>query len=123
MKKRRNNGGFVSLGLHILGFSLCSIPPFVCTLSYFPLWKSTGFGTCIAGGSALLLVMCFFPILKFFNSAIKNYGSYFLWGVCFVLFFALSRIAEQMIVISLIGFIGNVLGSLCFAIADRRRDG
>ena len=114
---------FVSLALHILGFSLCTVPPLICTLAYFPLWKSAGFESCFAGGSVLLLVMCFFPILKFLGKAIKTYGSYLLWGICFLLFLALSKISEQMIVISLFGFIGNVLGSVCFGFAKRRQDG
>ncbi len=122
MIKTKNNRNFANLALHILGFCLCILPPMICTLSYFPLWKSAGYESCIAGGSALLLVLCFFPLVKFLTGAIKSYGSYLIWLLCFILFFALSKIAEQMTVISLIGFIGNLLGSLCFALARRRKN-
>ena len=122
MTSSKNNSSFANLALHILGFSLCIIPPLVCTLSYFPLWKSVGYESCIAGGSALLLILCFFPLLKFLTKALTSYGSYLIWLLCFLLFFALSKIAEQMTVISLVGFIGNLLGSLCFAAARRRKN-
>ena len=121
MNNTSKSGVFANLGLHLLGFSLCILPPLVCTLSYFPLWKGVGYGSCIAGGTALLLILCFFPLLKFIGRAIKSYGSYMVWLLCFLLFFALSKIAEQMVVISLMGFIGNLLGALCFGIAKRRR--
>ena len=121
MNNTSKSGVFANLGLHLLGFSLCILPPLICTLSYFTLWKGVGYGSCIAGGTALLLILCFFPLLKFIGRAIKSYGSYMVWLLCFLLFFALSKIAEQMVVISLMGFIGNLLGALCFGIAKRRR--
>ena len=122
MNKTKSKGSFASFSLHILGFALCIIPPTACTLAYFPLWRSAGFSSCIAGGSALLLIICFFPLLKFLTRAIQSYGSHFVWLLCFILFLALSKIAEQMIVISLFGFIGNLLGEVCFFIAKRRRN-
>jgi nicotinamide riboside transporter PnuC len=50
---------------------------------------------------------------------LTSYSSYFLWLILFLLFFALSKIADQMTVISLVGFIGNLLGAICFFIAKR----
>ena len=122
MNQARNKGKYVNLALHIIGFSLCIVPPLVCTLSYFPLWKNAGYSYCIAGGTALLLVLCFFPLLKFVGRAISSYGSYIVWLLCFVIFYSLSKIADQMTVISLIGFMGNLAGTVCFKIAKRRHD-
>lgn len=121
MNNTSKSGRFASFGLHLLGFLLCILPPMICTLSYFPLWKNMGYGSCIAGGSALLLTLCFFPLLKFLTSAIRSYGTYMVWLISFLLFFALSKIAEQMVVISLMGFVGNLLGAICFGIAKRKR--
>ena len=120
MRKPRNKSNFVNLTLHIFGFALCIVPPLVCTLSYFPLWKYAGYEHCIAGGSALLLVLCFFPLVKLVGRALGSYSTQLIWLLCFLLFFSLSKIADQMTVISLVGFIGNLLGSICFNIAKRR---
>ena len=119
MKKTTNKRVFVNVILHIVGFSLCVTPPAVCTLCYFPLWKSTGFESCISGGVALLLALCCTPLYKLLSRLLKNPSSYILWLICFLLFFALSKIADEMTVISFVGFIGNLLGAFCFWIGKR----
>ena len=119
MRKQQNNRTFVSFILHFLGFLLCIAPPAICTLMYFPLWKATGYTTCIAGGTALILVLCFIPIYKMIRKGLMSFSSYLMWLMLFVTFFALSRIAEQMTVISFVGFISNLLGALCFRLAKK----
>jgi succinate-acetate transporter protein len=61
------------------------------------------------------------PLYKFLRARLESYSSYFLWLVLFLLFFALSRIADQMTVICFAGFIGNLLGGICFHLAKGRR--
>ncbi len=119
MKTLSRTNIFVSLGLHIAGFALCILPPAVCTLTYFPLWREMGYESCIAGGAALLLVLCAIPLYKLLRRAFSSYSSFFVWLILFLLFFSLSRIAEQMTVISLVGLIGNLLGAVCFHLARR----
>ena len=122
MESRKTNI-FVSLGLHIIGFLLCIVPPAVCTLMYFPLWRDLGYESCIAGGTALLLALCIIPLYKMIRRGLMTFSSYLMWLVLFLLFFTLSRIAEQMTVISLVGFIGNLLGAICFYFAKRAKTG
>ena len=119
MKKRSKTNIFVILALHITGFALCILPPAICTLAYFPLWKTVGYESCIAGGTALLLALCAIPLYKLLRKWLSSYSSYLIWLILFLLFFALSKIADQMTVISLVGFIGNLLGAVCFHIARR----
>ena len=122
MNKARKNNPILWLGLHIIGFGLCIIPPTICTLSYFPIWRSVRYEACIAGGSALLLVICLMPLFKLIRHKLSSYGSSFIWLLLFILFLALSRIADQMTVISLVGFIGNLLGTVCFHIAKNTEE-
>lgn len=90
------------------------------TLSYFPLWTEGGGEYSVAGGCALLLVLCAIPLFKFIKRALFSFASYFLWLFLFLIFMALSKIADQMTVISFVGFIGNLLGALCFKLAKRK---
>lgn len=119
MKITQKTSPFVSFDLHILGFCLCILPPVICTLSYFSLWKSIGYEYCIAGGVAFLLAMCMIPLYKFIRRKIEGYSSFIMWLLLFLLFLGLSKIAEQMTVISFVGLIGNLLGAICFHLAGR----
>ena len=110
---------FVSLGLHIIGFLLCVVPPALCTLNYFPLWREMGYESCIAGGVALLLAICAVPLYKLVRKWLEGFSSYIMWLLLFLLFFGLSKIADQMTVISLVGFIGNLLGAVCFYVGKK----
>lgn len=124
MTKPSKSNIFVSLGLHIVGFLLCILPPAICTLMYFPFWREVGYESCIAGGTALLLALCAIPLYKLIKRFFTSYSSYMIWLVLFLLFLALKEIADQMTVISLVGFVGNLLGAVCFYLAKRigRRD-
>ena len=113
---------FVKIGLHILGFSLCILPPAICTLCYFPLWKHVGYHSCIAGGVALLLALSALPLYKFIRRKLMSFSSYIMWLFLFLIFWGMSRIADQMTVISLVGFIGNLLGAICFHLAGRGQE-
>ena len=117
---KQNNSGFANFLLHIAGILLCIVPPAVCTLLYFPFWKSVSYTHCIAGGGALILVLCLLPLYKLIIKATKSASSYLLWLVMFLLFVALSKIGEQMTVISFVGFVGNLLGAICFRLAGRK---
>lgn len=116
----QNKPNFVNYILHILGFSLCVIPPAICTLTYFPLWVDRGGSSCLAGGCVLLLTLSLLPLYKRIRAALVHGPSYLMWLVIFVLFHALSRIADEVAVISLVGFIGNLLGAGVLWIARRR---
>ena len=117
--KRSKTNVFVSFCLHILGFLLCILPPAICTLNYFPVWREVGYESCIAGGVALLLALCAIPLYKLVAERLKSFSSYLMWLVLFLLFFGMSRIADQMTVISFVGFVSNLMGAVCFYIAKK----
>ena len=118
MKTEKTNV-FAKLSLHSVGFLLCIVPPAVCTLMYFPLWKEVGYESCIAGGAALLLVLALIPLYKLIRKGLASYSSYLMWLLLFLLFLGLSRIADEMTVISFVGFVSNLLGAICFYFAKR----
>lgn len=118
MKQRKTNL-FAYFSLHIIGFILCVAPPAICTLSYFPLWREVGYHSCIAGGVALILVLSIIPLYKLLRRTLISFSSYLMWLLLFLIFFGLSKIADQMTVISFVGFVGNLLGAICFFFAKR----
>ena len=121
MKKKLKNSKIANLTLRLLGLSLCILPPLICTASYFPLWQRQE--EFLSGGVLLLVLICALPLYKILKKVLSSPASYTVWLILFILFFSLSKIAEQMTVISFVGFLGNALGALCFYIARAwRRD-
>lgn len=119
MTKSRKSNIFVNSILHIAGLLLCVAPPAICTLCYFPLWIDRGSSTSIAGGAALLLVLCAVPLLKLLKKHFSSPSSYVFWLIAFVIFSLVSRVAYEMTVITFVGFISNLIGAIMFWIAKK----
>ena len=107
--------------LHIFGVLLCVLPPAVCTLTYFPLWKYNAEKS-LAGGALILLLLSAYPLFKLIKKWLASPSGYLLWLVIFVIFFLLSKIADEMTVISFFGFLGNLFGALVFKFSERSKD-
>ncbi len=118
---KSSKSSFASICLHILGVLFCFIPPAVCTLSFFPLFEEGGSEKRLAGLCALLLVICAIPLLRALKKRLTDIPSYFMWLSIFLLFLLLSRICEQMIIISLVGFISNLIGAFILSMSERRK--
>ena len=118
--KSRFNSCFVSFGLHIIGILLCVLPPAVCTLLYFPLWKESSEKT-LAGGVVILLILSAYPLFKLMKKLLASPASVTVWLIIFVAFLLLAKIADEVTVISFWGLIGNAAGSLCFYLRKRMR--
>ena len=106
--------------LHIAGLLLCVIPPTLCTLLYFPVWRQSSAKT-LAGGTLLILMLSAYPIVKLIRRYLRSPSAYLMWLFIFIGFLLLSAIAYEMTVISFFGFLGNLLGAVCFKAADKGR--
>ena len=118
MKSKKR--GIVNSILHIVGFAMCIMPPAICTISYFPLWKESA--QALSGGVLLLLIVSAWPLYKMLNDKLKSPSASALWLILFVVFFTLAKIADEMTVISFVGFISNAIGALIFKIADKEEE-
>lgn len=106
--------------LSLLGLISCTVPVTLSILFYFPLWIEAGGAETVSGAVLLLLVMAFVPIVKAVKKFLRSPSAYMMWLIAFLLFFALARIAEQMTVISFVGFVGNFVGAMLFRAAKPR---
>jgi chromate transport protein ChrA len=75
----------------------------------------------LSGFSILLLTLGAIPLFKLIKRSLRSPSAHTLWFIIFVIFFCAERIADEMTVISFVGFIGNLLGALCFRIGRARR--
>ena len=105
--------------LNVIGLIFSVVPVTLSVLLYFPLWRTQGSVTLISGFTLLLLILAATPLFNIIKEHLKSPSAHTLWFILFVIFFLLSSIARQMTVISFIGFLGNLIGSLFFRRAKR----
>ena len=111
------------VALNALGLVFCILPPALAILFYFPVWVAKGGEYILSGLSALLMIVAFVPLFKLVKRLLASPSGYAIWLAIFLLFFLVSRISDEMIVISFIGLIGNIIGAVLFRIARGGGDG
>ncbi len=111
------SAGF-NIFIRLVALAFSTMPPTAATLLYFPLWRSEGAATLLSGTVLLLLLISLMPIGRVLKRFLRSPAVHTVWFIAFIFFFALSRIADELTVISFVGFIGNIIGALLFKLAD-----
>ncbi len=107
--------------IYLLALIVSVVPVAAATLSYFPIWKETGGGKLISGFALLLLLLSAKPIFNHFKRELSSPSVPLMWFLLFLIFFSLSRIADEMTVIAFVGFTSNALGALLFRISGMKK--
>lgn len=102
-----------------IGILISVIPVTVAIFSYFPLWIARDDASLISGISLLLICLAAVPLFRLIKQLFHSPSAPLMWFSAFVIFFFLSQIAAEVTVISLVGFISNLIGSLLFKIAKK----
>ena len=116
--KSRNNPA-LRLLFNSLGLGTCIIPVVVTIFSYFPLWIAREDASILSGFSILLVGAALVPMYKHLGRILRSPSSHTMWFIIFAVFFMLSKIADEMTVISFVGFISNLVGSFLFKLAKK----
>ena len=110
-----------ALAINIFALTVSVVPPLLATLSYFPLWIERDSRAVISGLVLLLVLVSSIPIMRALKRALTSPSVVGIWLILFILFFFLSRIADEMTMISLVGLISNCIGAILFKIGRRMR--
>ena len=105
--------------LRAIGICFSVIPPAVCTLLYFPIFAESSPDKLLSLGTLLLLIIAFLPLTRILHAGLKSPSATLIWLIIFLLFYTLSKISDEMIVISFFGFIGNLVGSVFFRLGKK----
>lgn len=103
----------------LIGMLFSILPPLAATAFYFPIWSERGGEYALSGLGLMLIILSALPLIRVIKSIVKSPSAWGVWLTVFILFSALSAIAEEMRMISLIGFIGGSIGTYFFK-KDRR---
>ena len=102
-----------------LGMIISVIPVAVAIFSYFPIWIAREDASILSGFSLLLLAIALVPFYRHLRAALRSPSAPLMWFVFFITFFLLARIADEMTIISFVGFSSNLIGSIFFRIARK----
>ena len=105
--------------LRVIALTVCILPPAIATISYFPVWVVREDTSVLSGMALLVLTIVLIPLMKYIKGKMESPSAPVIWMISFLLFFLLSKIATEMTIISLIGFISNLIGTLIFKLADK----
>ena len=105
--------------LRVIALTVCIFPPAIATISYFPVWVVREDTSVLSGMALLVLTIVLIPLMKYIKGKMESPSAPVIWMISFLLFFLLSKIATEMTIISLIGFISNLIGTLIFKLADK----
>ena len=119
-EKRQNMNSTLKKGLlKLIAFTVCTVPPIVATLTYFPLWKSRGGMAVISGFTVLLILISAYPLVKALKRVLSSPSIFTVWLFLFLTFALIRSIAYEMTVISFVGFLSNLIGACLFRLARR----
>ena len=106
----------------VIGILLSTGVPSAVTLAYFPLWYNEGSEKLLSGGALFILLICAVPLFKLIKRIFSSPSAPVLWLAVFILFIFISKIADEITVISFWGFISNTAGTVFFKLAEGKRE-
>lgn len=91
--------------------------PMAATLTQFPLWIERSAGATVSGLVILFAIMSAVPLMRYYKRILKSPSAPLMWGILFGILSALHVIIEEMLVISFVGLVSNVIGWGLFKLA------
>jgi hypothetical protein len=121
MKEQQKKHKYANIYLHIFGYLVCIVPPVACTFAYFPIWEiDSGFK--LHALAVVALIVSVFPLVRLVKRLLRSDAAYIIWLILFLAFYSLSKIADEMTVISLVGFVSNSIGAIILKLSGGRNE-
>ena len=93
--------------------------PLAATMSQFPVWVDRSAGATVSGLFVLFAFLSAIPFFKQIKAYFKSPSAWVMWSIIFVAFVALRAIIDEIIVITLVGVVANVIGAGVYKIGER----
>lgn len=113
----------LSRAYYVIGTLSSILPCLILTLCEFPLFIKGGYTTLLCGAaissfSLFMLALSLAPLSKAIKAKIKTPSAPLLWGVASLVLYVARGIIDSLIAIAVAGFIGNLVGSVFFMLAE-----
>ena len=102
----------------VLGFVFCILPPLLAALDQFPLLTTAGK---LSMAFVFVAALCVIPLYKYIKVLLKSPSAWVMWLVVFIFCASLRIIIDEFYIISLIGFVGSIIGAAFFKLAKSEK--
>ena len=93
--------------------------PLAATLSQFPIWINRSAGATISGIGILFVCLSIIPFYRQIREYFKSPSAWVMWGIFWLMLFALSEIINEMVIICFFGFISNLIGEFIYTLGNK----
>ena len=90
--------------------------PLVATLTQFPLWIEKSADATMSGLCLVFVLLSCLPFLKQIKEYFKSPSSWLVFTILFFFFVMLRNIIDQMLIVSFVGMVANILGAGLYAL-------
>lgn len=109
--------------IYYTGLVISILAPLVAAATQFPVWTENVDSGQVGGMFVFVALLCMIPLFNHLKIALKSPSSCLLWTIIFVCTWALSKIIQQLIIVSLVGTVANYVGALLCGIGNYLRRG
>lgn len=92
--------------------------PLAATLTQFPLWIHKSADATMSGLCLVFVLISCLPFLKQIKEYFKNPSSWMVFTILFFLFVMLRNIIDQMLVVTFVGMVANILGAGLYVLGN-----
>lgn len=93
--------------------------PLIATLMQFPLWIEQSAEATMSGLCLMFILISCLPFIKQIKELFKSPSSWLMFTIMFVIFTMLRNIIDQIVVVSFVGMVANILGAGIYNIGKR----
>ena len=105
--------------MYYTGLVLSILAPFIATLTQFPVWTQNADPKQVSAMFIVMAVICAVPLMNHFKQALKSPSAIAVWVFLFLVTWGLSQIIKQVMIISLVGMIANIIGAVLCGIGNK----
>lgn len=100
--------------LKIFAVLLDVLAPLIATLTQFPVWVARSSEATMSGMFIILALISCIPFLKQIKEYFKSPAAWAVWLVIFVVFILINNIIDEMIAVSFVGLVANLIGTVIY---------
>lgn len=93
--------------------------PLFATISQFPIWVERSAKATVSGLALLFILLSVLPFMKKIREYFKSPAVWVIWGVLFLVFYGLSSIINEMVIISFYGLLSNMFGEILYKYGEK----